>query len=263
MGFKIYGGAVCALALSAAAALASPVNLIQNGSFEQSSPTVPTLGLVNNQTFAQLDTQNPGWDVFKELPFWRSGVNAQGTSTDSGIEVQNNRAIGTIDAKDGKHYIELDSDDDYGGITGSSGLTTNSEARQTVSLLGGRDYVFSFAYSPRTSTPADNGITFSIGSFLAGSIANTLTSNASVQSLIASPTTVGAWSIATMTFKAVTGGPADVLFKATGSANELGGFLDDVKLHLVPVPVPAGLVLAMTGLGLAAALRRRRTAAAA
>jgi hypothetical protein len=48
-------------------------------------------------------------------------------------------------------------------------------------------------------------------------------------------------------------------FRAEGTSNELGGFIDDVSV--APVPVPAAGFLLIGALGGLVALRRRKTAA--
>ena len=250
---KILGlAAVIAMAASGASALST--NIIVNGSFEDSSPTNPTAGLINGLEFNQLGGPGPGWDVYDDINGWASGAN------DAGIEIQHNKAVNTIDANDGTYYIELDSDDDYADSNLPAG-TTNSSAIQSVSLMGDLDYFFTFAYSPRTQDAADSGIKFDIGTLLTGNISETLTSNAISQSLVPDPTDVGTWSIAKLRFNVPTTASYDVSFLATGNANELGGFIDSV--HLAPVPLPAGAWLALSGAGLFYSLRKRRNVAAA
>jgi hypothetical protein len=165
-------------------------------------------------------------------------------------------------------YIELDSDDDYGGITGSAGVTTNSKALQSVNLIFGRDYTLSFGYSPRTSNMLNSGILFSLGTSLTNGKINAGAGTFSVDgetsaSFVPTPTVVGTWSIANIAFTAAAGGKQDLVFLATGNANEYGGFIDDVKLHLVPVPLPAGVMLMLTAFGGAAAFSRLRSRRAA
>jgi PEP-CTERM motif len=117
---------VIALALPAFAT-AAPVNLIQNGSFEDVSSA------------SGIQTQAAGtWSIYSAIPGW--------TSTGSGIEVRNNVA-GT--AFDGVDFVELDA-------------RSNSIMLQSISTLAGQLYTLSFYYSPRPNvvTPANtNDIT--------------------------------------------------------------------------------------------------------
>lgn len=266
MNCRHFAAAVCVLTVSATATMASPVNLLTNGSFEDGVPGDPQ-GLINLKKFSTLNGSSgtASWDVYNTLVGWTS------TAADAGIEVQTKNTI-PLKPFDRDHYIELDSDDDY--KSGPFAGTTNSNAIQTVSLTAGQKYLLSFAYSPRTLDPASNGILFAVGpdaadvsnAFMKGNITTGTAgfnlvnlTGATFSSLNPAPTTVGKWSVATLHFVAGATGNADVLFRAEGNADEYGGFIDAV--HLAPIPVPAGFALAVTGLGLAAALRRRRSAA--
>lgn len=100
---------------------AAPVNLVANGSFEN-TPSVVAPG-----TF----------ETFNSISGWTTGGNA------NGIEIRNDR-VGT--AFDGVNFAELDS-------------TGNSNLFQTLSTIAGQVYNLSFAYSPRMDQPSDtNGI---------------------------------------------------------------------------------------------------------
>ena len=121
-----------ALALFAAsmaaplAALAAPVDLIVNGSFEDNLMA------------------NGNWDVYygtTALAGWSAGAN--------GVELRNNIA-GTALA--GVNYVELDT-------------YNNSSISQTVSTVAGQWYALSFNYSNRADTAVDtNGLSWSFGS---------------------------------------------------------------------------------------------------
>jgi hypothetical protein len=102
---------------------AAPVNLIQNGSFEDVSSA------------SGIQSQAAGtWAIYSAIPGW--------TSTGSGIEVRNNVA-GT--AFDGVDFVELDA-------------ASNSIMLQSITTVAAEIYTLSFYYAPRggTSTrPAD------------------------------------------------------------------------------------------------------------
>ncbi len=100
---------------------AAPVNLVVNGSFEDTPSTVA-----------------PGtFETFSNITGWTTGGNA------NGIEIRNNR-VGTAAA--GDNFAELDS-------------TGNTNIFQTLSTTAGQAYTLSFAYSPRLDQPSDtNGI---------------------------------------------------------------------------------------------------------
>jgi hypothetical protein len=242
--------------LAAPAAFALPVNLITNGSFEITAPTDPATGLINGATYANMPTSGASWDVFNALPGWTSGAN------DAGIEVQTARTGVPVDPYDGKYHVELDSDNDYKG-GGGPGFS-NSSMSQTIAGLGSGSYIFSFAYSPRTNPDTDSQIDFTfdsaLGNLFSGSVTSVLTVGGAVTGsfLTPTPTAIGTWSIATVFFDVLVGGDYTLTFSAGGKDNELGGFIDDVRLSAVPLPAPALLLLgAVASFGM---LRRFRKA---
>ncbi len=133
-------GAILALGLFTGTALAVPVNLLTNGSFEE-DPGTP--GLANGSNFGD------NWDIWASLPGWNS-ANA------AGIEVQTSGTVG-LTPQDGRAYIELDT-------------ARNSVIEQYVDVAPGR-YMLSFWYSPRVQGDTrTNIITYGIGSTLFGSV---------------------------------------------------------------------------------------------
>jgi hypothetical protein len=224
-------GQVLAVAAAISAGVfgaATASTIVTNGSFESGVPG-NTRGLSNNAFFGNLNSTGPSWDRWKNLNGWRTVVG-------SGIEVQSNRTLSTIDAQAGTKYVELDS-------------TRNSGMAQTIAL-GIGSYMLSFWYSPRTSDPKTNGIEFSLGNalgYLTGGYATAGTPATAV---------VGRWTKIWRIFDVKTAGNYDLRFTATGLSDSYGGLLDSVDVAKVPLPAAGfGLMAALGGL---AALRRRR-----
>lgn len=225
---KAKAKAVIAAAVFASLALpAAASTIVVNGSFESGVPG-NSRGLNNGAYFGNLNTSGPSWDRWANINGWRK-------TSGSGIEVQSNRTLSTIDAQDGTHYVELDSNN-------------NSSMAQTLALGVGK-YVLSFWYSPRTYDPKTNGIEYTIGGGLAGGrVTNGTPKGAKV----------GNWVEIWKVFNIVTAGNYDLKFSAVGLSDSYGGLIDNV--NVAPVPLPAaglGMVAALGGLG---ALRRRRKA---
>mgnify|MGYP005851845729 CR=1 FL=1 len=243
---------VSALALVSAlfALPASAVtNLISNGDFETVDNRAGlTVGDSDGDALNSLagSSGNASWDVYSTLPGgWY-------TSAGNGIEVQTNLTIngaGSINSLDafgggpGSHYIELDSEAD-GGVGGVS----NSSMSQKVSGLSvGRQYLFSFYYSPRTSSFStdDNLISWLIAPpGVGGSVSGPANGTG---------TSAGVWTLFETIFTA-TSEDVVITFSAGGNDNELGGFIDNVSLSLVPLP--AGALLIVGAFAGAAAFRR-------
>lgn len=224
-----------AIALSLAALAAPAHAVVFNGGFEDVSSSTPGRGLSNGAFLANLASgPGPSWDVFTSIPGWT-------TTAGAGIEVQTNRTIGSINAHTGLHYIELDS---------HPKPNSNSTMAQTLNLSSGV-YQLDFYYSPRTGDVGSNGIEYSIfnaasASLLAGSVTGPSTT---------AGTAVGLWTLVSTLFT-VRGGdsPVTLSFAATGKADTLGGFLDDINVtRVAAVPLPAAgplLLVALAGLGL-------------
>lgn len=233
-----------AIALSLAALAAPAHAVVINGDFEDVSASTPGRGLANGAFLSNL-ASGPGasWDVFTSIPGWT-------TTAGAGIEVQTNRTIGSINARSGLHYIELDS---------HPKPNSNSTMAQTLNLASGV-YQLDFYYSPRTGDVGSNGIEYSVfnaasASLLAGSVTGP---NATAG------TAVGLWTLVSTLFT-VGGGdsPVTLSFAATGKADTLGGFLDDIKVtRVAAVPLPAAAPLLVAGLGALVFVARRRRKAA-
>lgn len=120
-------------------ALAAPVNLLTNGSFED----------VGMGSGIQTQAVN-SWSIYQQVPGWTGGAN--------GIEVRNNVA-GT--AQDGANFVELDT-------------TRNSVALQSVVTTAGTWYDLSFWYAARPNTSGMPGDTNMISVLWNGSALETL-----------------------------------------------------------------------------------------
>ncbi|MQX35158.1 VPLPA-CTERM sorting domain-containing protein [Roseospira navarrensis] len=214
------GAATAALVMVAGASTAS-ASFIQNGSFEEDGGFV---GFIGGKTITQLQT-NGGWDVYEELPGWGSNVG-------SGIEVQSSGTVGSFQAYDGDLYVELDSHPRNG---------SNSNAYQKIVNLDAGRYILSYAYSWRTNKENDNGIEVQVMG-ANGAVLGPMNSedNYSVNN-------VPQWQVLSYAFDVAIAGDYEVSFLATGEANTLGGFIDDVKLTVAPLPAAAWFLLTALG----------------
>jgi hypothetical protein len=121
--------AIAAPVLSAGAAMAAPVNLLANGSFEDVGMAAGVQSLAANS-----------WNTYASLPGW---------SSSNGIEVRHNVSGA---AQDGLHFIELDTN-------------VNSGAWQMVSTVAGDWYDLSFWYAARPGTGGMPAGTNQIGAY--------------------------------------------------------------------------------------------------
>ncbi|QIE57487.1 PEP-CTERM sorting domain-containing protein [Pikeienuella piscinae] len=231
-------GAV-ALAVLFGFAAAPAQALVVNGGFEDTTSSTPGVGLVNQNTLGSLasGSGSRSWDVFTSLNGWT-------TTAGSGIEVQTNNTLGSIDARTGQHYVELDS---------HPAPNSNSTMAQDLVLDSGR-YNLEFYYSPRNGDVGSNGIGFSVIDGLSNSLLLGEVTGPDANS----STSVGLWTLITASFTVASDNtPITLGFSATGTANTLGGLIDDISVSAVPVPAALPLFLtAIAGLGFAS--RRRR-----
>lgn len=206
--------------------LAAPVSaatIVTNGSFESGVPG-NTPGLNNGALFSDLNSSGASWDRWTDIDGWR-------TVSGSGIEIQSNRTLSTIDAQDGTHYVELDSN-------------SNSRMVQTVGLKAG-SYLLSFWYSPRTGAASTNAIEYNLGGIVGGKVTNGILG-----------ATVGTWTEILQKVVIKKSGQYDLYFAGVGISDSYGGLIDNVSV--APVPLPAAGFGLMAALGGLAALRKRR-----
>ena len=201
----------------------SAATIVTNGSFESGVPG-NTPGLNNGALFGNLNSSGPSWDRWRNIDGWR-------TVSGSGIEVQSNRTLSTIDAQDGTHYVELDSN-------------SNSRMVQTVGLKAG-SYLLSFWYSPRTGAARTNPIEYNLGGIVGGKVTNGFLG-----------ARVGSWTEILQKVVIKKSGQYDLYFAGVGISDSYGGLIDTVSV--APVPLPAAGFGLMAALGGLAALRKRR-----
>lgn len=177
------------------------------------------------------------WQVYQTFGSWTS-------TSGEGIEVQTSGTV--VNAHSGNQYVELDSDSSRGGIVAN---TSNSSMTRTLFLQEGV-YLLEWFYLPRTNTPNDNGIAVYLDGTSETRKTNQLMAVSSTRNAMSN------WVYESMQFY-VDGNDHfyDLTFAATGIANNLGGFIDDIKV--TSIPEPTSVALMATGL-LAAGLSSRR-----
>jgi len=205
-------------------------SLLENGSFED-------------------PVRTGGWGVYNGLDDGVSSTNDWQLLSGQGIEIQTSGTV--VPAYAGNQYVELDSDPSrhVGGYTVPDGTSTNSTMGQTVHLDPGT-YELSFWYRPRTDVTGDNGIMY--GLWDSGITGTNLFGTADGTS-----SNITDWTQITHTFDITTPGDYTIAFAASGTANKLGGFIDNAELNTVPIPGAVWL-LGSGLLGLIGIRRRKK-----
>lgn len=191
------------------------------------------------------------WDVFDIVGDFL-------TVDGAGIELHRSGTV--VSAYEGGQYIELDSDFQ---VTPYPGEGSNTGMAAFVGLVAGATYEISYAYQPRTASAGDNGIEVAVGALTDGGPgARSFSESAAVGQADSTTALQSGWEVFTHTFTATSGDNA-ILFRAFGTENELGGFLDSVTISTMEadaVPAPAGGILLASGLAALFSRRAIRTA---
>jgi hypothetical protein len=226
------------LSITASSSL-SFANLLVNGDFETVDGRI---GLTNGRA---LNALNPNqWDVFNSLPGLPLGPDSWTRLDGRGIEVQANVTVSGILAHSGSHYIELDSHPNQ-----TNPGSTNSTMGQSFNFNTGF-YTLTFWYRPRTNEVADNGIQVRLGNTVLRNVDSTTGQSNS-------------WVQYSNNFFVAAAGAQNIIFQATGNANQLGGFVDTVSLTRdrnqdTGDAVPEPSTLALIGGSLVALAARRK-----
>ena len=212
----------CTLFALAAPASATAVNLVVNGSFEQTSNANPHQAANS-------------WGIYKDIVGWKGAPN---------IEVRNNVSGKTIF---GNSYVELDTDK-----TGNA----NSSIWQMLDTIAGQSYELSFSYAQRPDNKgaASNGLCWQVGNGSCNAFGQDL--NLGWTTLSVQFTAQG--NKTQLRFAAI--GTADTYGSSLDNVSVFA--LPSSAQAANNVPEPASLALALLGLtagGLGA--RRRRKAA--
>jgi hypothetical protein len=176
------------------------------------------------------------------------GSNGWANTAGSGIEIQTNSTLNFIDAHHGNQYVELDSDSSNGGTSAQ----TNSAMTRTVDLAKGW-YELVWYYFPRTNNAGDDNL---IEVFVDG-FSEDLATNLIGRASLRRDGSVTDWVKITNAFYVDgTDNLYGLTFRAGGTQNELGGFVDSVSL--AAIPLPASVLLLGSALGAASLAGRRR-----
>jgi hypothetical protein len=187
--------------------------------------------LILNGSFESPAIGGGSFQVVTSIPNWA-------LTTGTGFEIQNNVA-GTAFA--GSQLIELDGN-------------VNSGMEQIVPTSAGVKYVLSVAYSPRPGVAlASNGVEVRINGVVVATLAADGSANANT-----------VWTTYAFPFTAT--GATAVEFRAVGTSDGVGGYIDDVQCHPSgpPVEVPAlsplALAVLLLALGIGGTWLHRRRA---
>ena len=164
----------------------------------QPAPPVPeppsNPNLVENGSFENVPVNDNSFVVYSQFAGW---------FTTGGIGIQVDKRTGLGAAADGKAWVELDS---YG----------NSAMAQNVNTDSGKNYKLSFEYSPRQNYAADtNGIEV----YWNGQRLDTITQGGKGQN---------AWQNFEYDVQGAGGDATRLEFRAVGTSDNVGGFIDDV-----------------------------------
>jgi hypothetical protein len=181
--------------------------------------------LVQNGSFESPALGSGNWGIYPAIPNWT-------LVSGGGAEIQNNVAGAPFA---GEQHVELDGND-------------NCAIEQAVPVVPGATYLFTWAYSPRPDVAsASNGVEVLVDGNVIGMSAADGTANADT-----------VWTVYQILVPA--NGPTITLrFRAGGTSDGVGGYIDGVALSPVaappakPVDAMSDAMLAMMVLALAAA----------
>jgi len=154
--------------------------------------------LVTNGSFEDPDIADVSFQVFAAISGWTSTIGP-------GLEIQDSIA-GEADAGNGEQFAELDS-------------TDNSNMIQTLTTVADEGYILTFDYSPRCEvSAASNGIEV----YWDGNLIATITDDGLA-------CTATDWNTHQFLVTA-TGASTDLEFRAVGTSDRLGGYIDVVSV---------------------------------
>lgn len=181
------------------------------------APMTAQANLIVNGGFEDPAISDGSFAIFAAIPGWIG----------PGIEIQRNIAGSPFE---GQQFVELDSN-------------SNSGMSQPVATTVSASYLLSFAYSPR---PGVGGTSNEIQLWIDGVLRDSFTGNG-----------IGVTDWAVRSYSVIGDGLTLIEFRAAGTSDSFGGYLDDVRLT---VPEPGTLALGGLALTALALLRRRKRA---
>jgi len=184
------------------------------------------VNLLINGGFESPVVPSPGFSIFLQIPGWT-------TTSGAGIEIQSGGIAGT--PFEGNQLVETDS-------AGNSGF------EQIVPTVAGQAHTFDFVYSPRPGVAAASN---TVDIVVNGNVVDTLSADGSA--LADTSWVRHSYSVVGV------GSSTTIEFRATGTSDSLGGFIDDVRFFATSAPpmataIPASSLpaLALCALAIAA-----------
>jgi len=205
--------------------LAAAALLIAAGGAQAQASSLVTNGSFEHGGVSENSGVLTHWNILNNIYGWTGGA--------KGIEIQPNGTVSGVSAFDGRQYVELDT-------------TANSSMWQDLSTTVGNTYTLSFAYMPR---PDNAGGKFS-------NKIEVLWDGGTLGTFSGTNTNGSWWEYERTDLTASFSSTTRLEFRAVGTSDSYGGFIDNVVVTAVPEPESYALLLA--GLGLIGAIARRR-----